>query len=85
MGSRRRGDSDELRSALGLAALIAGIGVIIDLAARRARAEQDWIVRESKASPGSAWRRVGASFPQRASCRAQAGRRAPFVECVTGA
>lgn len=62
MGSRRGGDTDEFGSALGVAALIAGIGAIIDLAARRARAEQDRIVRESKASPANAWQRVGADL-----------------------
>ncbi len=62
MGSYHGGDTDELGAALGVAALMAGIGAIIDPAARRARAEQDWIVRESKASPGSAWRRVGADL-----------------------
>ncbi|MHB1625761.1 MAG: hypothetical protein ACYCTZ_11030 [Candidatus Dormibacteria bacterium] len=62
MGARRRGDTDEFGSALGVAALIAGIGAIIDLAARRARAEQGRIIRESKASPANAWQRVGADL-----------------------
>lgn len=62
MGARRVGDADEFSATLGVAALIAGIGVIIDLAARRARAEQDRIVRESKASPANAWQRVGADL-----------------------
>ena len=78
MGSRRRGDSDELRSALGLAALIAGKGVIIDLAARRARAEQDGIVRETKASPASAWQRVGADLRSAIDRREAALRKRPL-------
>ncbi len=78
MGSRRGGDTDEFGSALGVAALIAGKGVIIDLAARRARAEQDRIVRETKASPASAWQRVGADLRSAIDRREAALRKRPL-------
>lgn len=75
MGARREGDTDEFVRALSVAALIAGIGTVIDLAARRARAEQDRIVRQSKASPASAWKRVGADLHSAIDRREAAARK----------
>ncbi|MFZ0168578.1 MAG: hypothetical protein WAL64_04030 [Candidatus Dormiibacterota bacterium] len=44
---------------LGLGAAIAAVAMLVDLTAKRSREEHDRLIRDSRASPGYAWERVG--------------------------